>query len=89
MFKRLKKRDYYLSFRTLKIVLNNRKILKNLGNFVEDEYLTDSKDLYGVGKNKLLINKRMGLRLSHIDLIQILTKKYNKKLYIQRLGFQY
>ena len=86
MFKRLKKRDYYLSFRTLKIVLNNRKILKNLGDFVEDKYLTDSKDLYGVGKNKLLINKRMGLRLSHIDLMQILTKNYNEKIIYTEIG---
>ncbi len=86
MFKRLKKRDYYFSFRTLKIVLDNRKILKKLGNFVEDKYLNKSEDQYGVGRNKFLINKPMGLRLSHIDLIQILTKKYNEKIIYTEIG---
>jgi len=86
MLNKIKKRDYYLSFNTFKIVLNNRKILKNLGNFVEDKYLTNSKDLYGVGKNKVLINKPLGFRLSHIDLIQILTKNYEEKIIYTEIG---
>jgi len=86
MLNKIKNRDYYLSIENLKIVLNNRKILKNLGNFVEDKYLSHSEDQYGVGKNKVLINKPMGLRLSHIDLIQILTKIYKEKIIYTEIG---
>jgi hypothetical protein len=94
MYKRVKnliititKRDYYLSLSVFKIVLKNRILLRKLSPYVQEKDLSSSKDSYGISKDSLvLINKPLGLRLTHIDLLQFLSKILKDDIVYTEIG---
>lgn len=86
IIKKLRNRDYYFSFATLKIVFRNRLILLGLKNFIVEELLLNSKDKYGIRNNTKAINKFLGFRLTNIDLIQVLSKELGTKICYVEIG---
>lgn len=84
LFKKLRERDYYFSINVLKIVIKNRIIIKSLKNYINEDTVNKSSDRYGVWGNVDRLNKYLGLRLTNIDLIQILSGELLKrKIYVE------
>jgi hypothetical protein len=87
LIKTVNNRDYYLSLSVLKIVIKNRLTLRKLSPYVTKNDLSISDDSYGISEeNLILINKPMGLRLTHIDLLQFLSKILKDDIVYTEIG---
>ena len=83
---KLKSRDYYLSIDSTKIVLQNRKILSKFKEFSNEKEIKKSEDFYGLGQNIQIVNKKMGYRMSNLDLLQLLSLSLSEKIIYTEIG---
>ncbi len=83
---KIKSRDYYFSIDSTKIVLQNRKILSKFKEFSNEKVIKKSEDFYGLGQNIQIINKKMGYRMSNLDLLQLLSLSLSEKVIYTEIG---
>ena len=83
---KIKSRDYYLSIDSTKIVLQNRKILSKFKEFSNEKEIKKSEDFYGLGQNIQIVNKKMGYRMSNLDLLQLLSLSLSEKIIYTEIG---